>query len=150
MLAQHQAMIDKFSAAYAELTAEKIAHFPDLYADDVVFMDPVQQIYSVQDLQVYFFRIIEQTYYHRVKVIRAFSSDNDVFILWELSYAHANLEQGDDIPVEGASHLRLEGERIIFQRNYYDMGAMLYEHIPLISRVVHYMKGKIAGFNRHD
>ncbi|MCX9458441.1 hypothetical protein IG604_22205 [Vibrio cholerae] len=52
--------------------------------------------------------------------------------------------------MEGASHLRLEGERIIFQRNYYDMGAMLYEHIPLISRVVHYMKGKIAGFNRND
>lgn len=147
MLAQHQAMIDQFSEAYAELTAEKITHFPDLYAPDVVFIDPVQQIYGVQDLQAYFFRITEQTHFHRVNVIRAFSSENDFFILWEMTYAHANLEQGEDIFVEGATHLRWEAERIIFQRNYYDMGAMLYEHIPLISRVVRYMKGKVAGFS---
>ncbi|MGL4268969.1 MAG: nuclear transport factor 2 family protein, partial [Plesiomonas sp.] len=101
MLAQHQAMIDQFSEAYAELTAEKITHFPDLYAPDVVFIDPVQQIYGVQDLQAYFFRITEQTHFHRVNVIRAFSSGNDFFILWEMTYAHANLEQGADIFVEG-------------------------------------------------
>ena len=45
--------------------------------------------------------------------------------------------------LDGASHLRLADNRIAYQRDYYDLGAMLYEHIPLLGGAVRAVKARL-------
>ena len=42
------------------------------------------------------------------------------------------------------SHIRFE-ERINYHRDYYDLGEMLYEHIPLYGWFTRQLKTRLAG-----
>jgi hypothetical protein len=46
--------------------------------------------------------------------------------------------------VPGGTLIKIDKfEKIIFHRDYFDAGAMLYEQIPLLGRVIKWVKQKI-------
>ena len=57
---------------------------------------------------------------------------------------HPSLRAGDTIRVEGASYLRTHNGKIYYHRDYFDMGAMLYEHLPLLGRIVQRIKKRLG------
>ena len=58
-----------------------------------------------------------------------------------MNYAHPKLAGGKDIVVDGATDLMFE-EKIIYHRDYIDMGQMLYEQIPVLGSIIRYIKKK--------
>ena len=63
---------------------------------------------------------------------------------WTMFLRHPKLRSGETIRVEGASYLKTRNGRIYYHRDYFDMGAMLYEHLPLLGRVVNTIKHKLG------
>lgn len=74
-----------------------------------------------------------------------FVSGEETVALWTMSLSHKDLNNGDIIMVEGVSHVRFENGKALTQHDYYDAGALVYEHTPLIGRLVRWVKGKIVG-----
>jgi hypothetical protein len=62
-----------------------------------------------------------------------------------MTYAHPRLQRGQELTLEGISQLRFADRRIIYQRDYYDLGAMLYEHLPLVGQVVRGIKRRLRS-----
>jgi hypothetical protein len=73
-----------------------------------------------------------------------FSSDNQAALYWTMSFCHPKLNQGSEIVVEGHSYLVEQDNKVIKHRDYLDVGAMLYEHIPLLGSVVKTVKRRAA------
>ena len=48
------------------------------------------------------------------------------------------------IDVRGVSHLKWT-DKIDFHEDFYDMGAMLYEQVPLIGSVTQWLKQRLAN-----
>ncbi len=72
------------------------------------------------------------------------SQQNQYFIEWEMTVRHPKLNKGEAILVPGATLFKVdEQEKIIFHRDYFDAGVMLYEHIPLLGRLIKWVKGRI-------
>jgi hypothetical protein len=61
-----------------------------------------------------------------------------------MSYQHPKLNSGKLIAVQGASRLEFKQGKVISHRDYFDGGALLYEHIPLLNRVIFFLKNRLA------
>lgn len=62
-----------------------------------------------------------------------------VIITWEISYQHFSKQW---IRFEGVSILEWRNEKIVAHIDYFDLGAALYEPLPLIGRLVSLVKKK--------
>ena len=49
-----------------------------------------------------------------------------------------------EIILPGVSYLTFEDGKIREQRDYYDLGAMLYEHVPLVGYVIDKIKQRLT------
>jgi hypothetical protein len=47
--------------------------------------------------------------------------------------------------VQGSSHLKGVGDKVVYHRDYLDLGAMLYEQLPLLGRVIRSLKNRAAN-----
>jgi len=62
----------------------------------------------------------------------------------KLTDSSGNPIAGETIRIEGASYLKTRNGKIYYHRDYFDMGAMLYEHLPVMGRVIHHLKERLV------
>jgi len=70
-------------------------------------------------------------------------AEGEGYLRWTMRYRHPRLRGGAEIAVEGCSHL-LWRERVYQHRDYFDAGALLYEHLPLLGSVIAWLKRRLA------
>jgi hypothetical protein len=71
-------------------------------------------------------------------------TDNGAAIAWQMTFSHPKLAGGRKIEVRGITMVRFS-DRIYYQEDFYDMGNMLYENVPVLGRIIRYIKGRLAG-----
>ena len=60
-----------------------------------------------------------------------------------LGYRHPRLARGAPIRVEGCSYLQWR-DKVHLHRDYFDAGALLYEHLPLLGGTIGWLKRRLA------
>ena len=65
------------------------------------------------------------------------------YLRWVMSYRHPRLAGGKVIRVSGCSHL-LWRDKVYRHRDYFDAGALLYEHLPVLGRVIAWLKRRMG------
>ncbi|MEA9392555.1 nuclear transport factor 2 family protein [Acerihabitans sp. TG2] len=128
---------------YRQLGLSQLPQLSLIYHPQVVFIDPVSQYDGVDALEHYFTQLLKKVKYCRFDVQPALVQGDDASLFWRMEYAHPALKKGQGITVMGASHLRLAENRVIYQRDYYDLGAMLYEHVPVLGGAVRALKARL-------
>ena len=63
---------------------------------------------------------------------------------WTMFVNYPSLNSGQTVRVEGASFLKTRNGKIYYHRDYFDLGSVLYEHVPLIGRLIKKIKQRIA------
>ena len=112
----------------------------ELYSDDVHFTDPLHDVHGLSDLHAYFAKL-----YANVSELsfdfRGFDQvrEGEGYLRWVMSYRHPRLDGGRLITVDGCSHL-LWRDKVYRHRDYFDAGALLYEHLPVLGRVIAWLK----------
>lgn len=138
-------IFDELVRLYDNLDESSIEALDELYTDDVTFTDPLHHVEGIEDLKAYFLNTIKGIdYCHFAFVDRARQGD-DVFVTWQMRLKHPKLAQGREIIVPGTSHLKLAGDKVCQQTDYYDAGAMLYEHIPVLGYVIDKIKTRVKS-----
>ena len=73
------------------------------------------------------------------------AEENEAAIYWNMSYQHPRLNGGKIVNVQGSSHLKGCDDKVIFHRDYIDLGAMLYEQVPLLGRIIRFLKRRATN-----
>lgn len=116
----------------------------ELYAPHVVFIDPFHRIEGRQALRDYYARM-----YANVAAIRFdFSGEtagaDDLVLYWTMTYRHPRLAGGKAISLEGCSRLVFGADgQVTMHRDFFDAGALLYEHIPLLGRGIRFIRERV-------
>jgi hypothetical protein len=137
-------IVDQFKSTYQNMNASNIDSIEELYAEQIEFNDPFHQIVGLGALKNYF-----QELYQNVESVsflfgQCINQQNQYFIEWQMTVCHPRLNKGEPILVPGATLFRAgNNDKIIFHRDYFDAGVMLYEHIPLLGRLIKWVKGRI-------
>jgi len=129
-----------FSDFYSSLDSEKLSHLSEVYTSNIRFIDPVHEIVGVQHLSQYFEKLCANLLCCRFVFLSYSEADSSVWLVWTMHYAHPKIAGGKELSLQGATELRFEQDRVCYHRDFYDMGAMLYEHLPVMGRVIRYVK----------
>ena len=136
--------IEKFKKTYQQMTLENIENIRELYDNNLRFIDPFHQVDGLNNLIKYFDRLYKNLHSTEFVFTQEIITEKDAYLAWNMKLIHPKLKNGNEVLIEGMSYLQFSNEKkIIFHRDYFDGGAMLYENIPLIGAIIRWVKGQL-------
>lgn len=138
------AWLEQFINVYSALGPDNVERLAEVYAPDVSFEDPAHKLHGLAQLTDYFANLFTNVDECRFVVNDTFFQGDKAAVYWTMTYKHRRLNSNKPIFVEGHSQLQGADGYVIQHRDYLDLGAMLYEHIPLLGTVVKSIKRKMA------
>ncbi|MGE9550684.1 nuclear transport factor 2 family protein [Erwinia amylovora] len=139
-----QTTLTKLVAFYQTLDAHQLQQLAEIYHTDVCLADPVGEHHTLPVVENYFASLLKNMHYCRFEVSEAHLLDGAALLIWQMVYAHPALQRGAGQRLAGSSYLQFRDDKISFQRDYYDMGAMLYEKIPVLGSVIRQLKKRLT------
>jgi limonene-1,2-epoxide hydrolase len=137
--------LEKFLSTYNQLGSHNLDLLAEIYSEDVRFVDPVHEITGLVALRDYFAGLYESITAVSFDFTERISSPGKSFVEWKMQFSHPKLARGATITLSGVSHLQFnEDGRVCYHRDYFDLGEMLYEHIPLLGKMVLYCKRRLG------
>lgn len=149
MIEQKRTMTDPlwlkaFVELYSQLGTNNLGLIKQVYHSDIHFSDPMHTVKGLNNLLDYF----EQMYQHvtscQFQIDHTFYQEHEAAIYWTMILCHKKLNGKRPITVQGHSHIKAQDEQVIFHRDYLDLGAMLYEHVPVLGYVITHIKHRAS------
>lgn len=137
-------ILNKLEHFYKTLQPDALHCLADIYDKQVRFVDPVGQHQGLEQVQHYFANLLRSCQTCRFDLHTQHLCGDIAYIHWTMYYAHPRLKGATLLSIEGISEIHLGPQRIVYQRDYYDLGAMLYEHLPLLGPLVKWLKRRLA------
>jgi limonene-1,2-epoxide hydrolase len=137
-------LAQRVKEAYLSIGSENVADLESLYTPDIHFEDPSHAVQGKRSLMRYLHKQFSNLSKCSFKFHSSIASETDIFLTWTMFLNHPKLRGGDTIRVEGSSYLRTRNGKIYYHRDYFDMGAMLYEHLPLLGRIIQRLKHRLG------
>ncbi|OPA93091.1 transcriptional regulator [Pseudomonas fluorescens] len=137
--------LQRFAHTFATLDKHNLHLLDSLYSRDIAFTDPLHALHGLNALHDYF-----ESLYSNVTQLRfdfhGFDqvAEGEGYLRWKMSFCHPRLANGQVIRVEGCSHLMWRDNKVFHHRDYFDAGALLYEHLPVLGRVVRWLKRRMG------
>ena len=139
----NNALLERFKDNFRDLQKADWSQLGQFYADDIVFKDPVHELRGLVILEDYFTSLCADLQDCRFEYLDQVVSENSAYLKWIMHFRHPRLGT-EIIDVRGVSHLRWD-EKIEFHEDFYDMGAMLYERLPVLGNVTRWLRLRLAS-----
>jgi esterase/lipase superfamily enzyme len=136
-------LLFRFKDYFKVLHDSDLSRLRDLYDEEIVFKDPVHEIRGLVELEDYFTSMCSDLSDCRFEYLDELISEDAAYVKWVMHFKHPKLGNRL-ISVRGVSHLKI-GDKIEFQEDFYDMGAMLYEQLPLLGNVTRWLRLRLAS-----
>lgn len=140
----HNSWLDTFISVYGDLETNNLALLEKVYHRDIHFSDPMHEVHGLNDLIAYFGTLYTNLDYCRFQINHVINDNNDAAVYWTMFFSHPKLNRGEEILVEGNSFLTQKDNKVIRHRDYLDLGAMLYEHIPFLGSAIKTIKKRAS------
>ena len=137
-------IVSQLKDAWSRFDLEALKVLEPLYSPTVIFVEPAGSIEGRDALFAYFRSSCQQLNYcyFEFDAEREFIESDSALLPWLMRFSHRRLNKGNEICVSGASLLRFD-KQIVEHRDWYDLGAAVYEHIPVIGGITKRIKRRI-------
>ena len=113
------------------------------YADDIHFVDPVQEIRGLADFRAMVERLARRSSDLQMEVLHVSLDDRVAFVEWVLTLTFRKTRR---VPLYGLSRLMLNDEgKIVDQRDLYDLWGTIFANIPGLGRAYRAFMRKVFG-----
>lgn len=144
-------ILKKFESFYRDFSTQQLANIGDIYEDDIVFIDPVHEVQGIEALKSYFMSSLSGVESCHFTLEQISETEDGAHIAWTMHYQHSRLKKGESLRLDGISALSFhkgltpEDTRISWQHDYYDLGQMVYEHVPIVGHWIRKLKARLTG-----
>jgi len=135
-------LIERFKAFYQDVKRPQLDKINNVYTDDVLFKDPVHELRGAESLHAYLSDMCVKVHSGRFEYLDQIVSEDTAYIKWNMHFKHPKLGN-KTITVRGMSQVQFN-DRIYFHEDVYDLGQLIYEHVPLLGVVVKGLKKRLA------
>jgi limonene-1,2-epoxide hydrolase len=115
------------------------------YHKDIIFDDAVGHVEGREALIKYYLDLYSNLTAINFEMHDETQHKNKIYARWKMIYQHPSLNDQAPIDVQGVSYLEVKDGQVIYQRDYFDMGAMVYEKVPVIGTLVKWIKGRLES-----
>lgn len=136
--------IEQVAQFYQTLSKDNLDTLPDIYHPEIVFADPAHQIRGIAALEVYFVTLYQNVSECRFTINAAYTVPQGGFLLWDMQLIHPKLSRGKPVVVPGITQIKFAEGKVIYHRDYFDLGQMIYEQLPLLGGVIRKIKQRLG------
>lgn len=138
-------LLEHFKTLFRTMCAEDLQQdlLEEVYAEDLLFQDSFHKIESREAFLNYCSELYQNLSSCDFEFHDQWLSDGQAMLTWTMTYSHPKLKRGRHITVQGASHIRFN-EKVYFHQDYFDGGALLYEHVPVLGSIIQQLKKRMA------
>lgn len=138
------ALITDLQPYYSDFLTGDLSRLDDFYHRDLVFADPLHRIEGLDTAKQYFASMRDGLLRCQFEFGLVTVAADSACLPWQMHYAHRALNGGRPLSLRGCSLLRFN-QRIHYHEDFYDLGAMVYEQVPLLGALVRGVKSRLAG-----
>src|SRR5690606_21760155 len=106
-------------------------------------IDPFGAHYGLFALQRYFTHLLANVENCRFTIDPPLFGDRRFVVTWFMLWSPPRIAGGEQLDLPGCSVVETEHGLITRQRDYYDAGEMIYEHLPLLGWAVRGVKRRV-------
>lgn len=139
--------IDTFCSIYRDLTKISSEDLGQIYTTDVTFIDPIDKHEGLAEVKAYFDQLLSRAQSCQFEIFNVAAcepnADEVSYVLtWQMNLTLD--KPNKSIQLQGTTLLKENDSGFYYHRDYYDLGEMIYEHIPLLGTVVRAIKRRLA------
>jgi len=136
--------LNNFVQSYQDLSIDNLELLESIYHKDVTFVDPIHKVEGFDNLYRYFEGLYQNLASCEFTIERVILQDCHASIYWKMTYTHKKLNKGKAVTVWGNSHIEGESDKVIYHKDYLDLGVMLYEQLPFVGKLIRWIKLQAA------
>lgn len=135
-------LIERLKCYYNDFRDADLNCLGDYYSEQVVFKDPVQELHGLLALQDYFNELSAHLQTCQFEYIDQLVTADTAYLKWNMHFRHRKLGS-KRISVRGITQLQFN-DVIYYHEDIYDMGSMIYEHVPGLGHMLRWIKSRLA------
>jgi ketosteroid isomerase-like protein len=133
---------EKFQYIFEKLDKNSLHLIEEFYAPDVEFHDPVGMIKGSAKIKKYYENMYKNVNSIRFDFSHFVENGDDVVGVWKMTLATDKLNSGKPFVLDGTSVIKFKNGKAVYHRDYFDMGAFVYENIPVLGFLVKKIKDR--------
>ncbi len=135
---------EKVSWSFNALNKNTVSEVVDqFYHEEIEFSDPVEKIKGRDGIKKYYSNMYKNVKEIKFDFSEMVSQGDTVVGVWVMTLKTDSLNDGEPYQVEGNSVIRFKDGKAVYHRDYFDMGAFIYEKIPVVGWMVRKVKSKL-------
>lgn len=132
--------LDSFQTLFNELDSGNLNRLAQLYSADIRFQDPLCTVHGLDELTHYFAGAYANVISCHFDFGDAVMQGDFATLPWVMHLRHKRIRKGQEVQVQGISHLQIRDGLVCYHRDYFDAGEMLYENLPVVGGVIRWIK----------
>jgi limonene-1,2-epoxide hydrolase len=134
--------LKQFTQLFNNLSAGNIRDVRDVYSHDVMFTDPFSSVEGIDELVEYFSGAYANVISCHFDFGEPVINGRDVCIPWIMRLRHKRIRNGHQVNVDGISQLRISNGKVTSHRDYFDVGQLLYENLPVLGKAIRWIRSQ--------
>lgn len=135
-------LISEFKKFYVNHNATDLTRLEEVYAESIVFRDPIHSIRGLPALRDYLAAMYENITECQFEYLDELVGEHSAYIKWNMHFRHPKFKN-KPITVRGVSQIQFD-QRITYHEDIYDLGELLYEHVPVLGGATRWIKGRLT------
>lgn len=132
--------LGRFKQLFNNLCTGNMADLENVYGRNIRFTDPFSSVTGIRELTEYFTGAYTNVVSCGFDFGEPVVNGGDVCIPWVMNLQHRRIRKGKAVRVDGISQLVIREGRVVYHRDYFDVGQLLYENLPLMGRMIRWIR----------
>ena len=131
------AQIEKFLESMNSIQHDNAKRMlANIYTEDIVFIDHIKSIQGLKNVTKYFEDLYQNVTSCHFTLTSHLQDNHHYSLEWVMHLQHKKISNNQKIELNGASFIEFKDDKICYHRDYYDVGALIYERIPILGSVI--------------
>lgn len=130
---------------FNELNANMMHLVEQFYAEDIQFYDPIVHMDGLKEMRDYYIQMYKNVQTISWEFPDEVWQDNKCTLSWKMTLTAKDFNGNKPLTLDGISLMKFNPEgKACYHRDYFDMGAFVYEWVPVLGSMVRFVKKKMT------
>lgn len=134
--------LSQFKKLFNNLSAGNVEELHKVYSHDVRFQDPFSTVEGIEELTRYFSGSYANVISCQFDFGDPVINGRNLCIPWVMRLRHKRIRNGHQVNVDGISQITIQGGKVTSHRDYFDVGQLLYENLPVLGKAIRWIRSQ--------
>ena len=126
---------------YGYLDQGSLGKINEYYDPQAFFKDPFNEVRGSDKIALIFNDMFENMQNPRFEFSDIIEKDNQAFVTWNFIFSFKGKKQ----VIHGSSHFKFNNQKVVYHRDYWDVGEELLLKIPFIGKMYGAFRRKVSS-----